>query len=273
MPIVIRPNASIAIVISSAANDDALRHVAEDAGVAVFPSISEARTHAAQYILHREAHGLELLGPDEKPGTGVRSDFAALDIRTGAGNCSRQQPLGRAIGKQSLAVIDATAGLGYDTILLACMGCRVTAIERSPIVAALLEDGLARARNLPGWPEIVDRVVVRTGDAKNILRQLDTNPDAVYIDPMFPPKRKAALPPKRIRVVREIVGDDEDAADLLHMARQRSRRVVVKRPSHAPPIAEDRSHTVKTKMVRYDVYIQAEADSPRRATEGHGAEQ
>jgi 16S rRNA (guanine1516-N2)-methyltransferase len=42
-------------------------------------------------------------------------------------------------------VIDGTAGLGKDAFVLAGLGCKVTLVERHPVVVALLADGLARA--------------------------------------------------------------------------------------------------------------------------------
>src|SRR5688572_20080391 len=60
----------------------------------------------------------------------------------------RGQPIARAIGLKPgvkpPSVIDATAGLGRDAFVLACLGCEVTLLERSPTVAALLRDALER---------------------------------------------------------------------------------------------------------------------------------
>jgi 16S rRNA (guanine1516-N2)-methyltransferase len=85
---------------------------------------------------------------------------------------------------------------------------------------------------------------------------MDPRPDAVYIDPMFPPKRKtSALPPRSIRLVRVVVGDDEDAADLLQVAlATAAKRVVVKRPNHAPPLLDNPVASYKGKLARFDVY-------------------
>jgi 16S rRNA (guanine1516-N2)-methyltransferase len=251
----------MAVVVGT--NDEALRRTADGGGVPVFRTIDEARESGAQYILRRGDAGLELLGPDDQPGQGVRSDFTGFDLRVATGNRSRRQPLGRAIGKDTESIVDATAGLGYDSILLAAMGCRVTAVERLPILAALFEDGLRRALELPQWVDIIDRIRLVVADAKEYLQHVESPPDAIYLDPMFPPKRKAALPPKRIRMVREIVGDDDDAVELLATARRTARRVVVKRPSHAPPVAEDRSQKIETKLVRYDVYVAGNGAKPR----------
>ena len=47
-------------------------------------------------------------------------------------------------------IVDATAGLGQDAFMLVNYGCQVTMIERSPVIAALLQDGIERAKDLEG---------------------------------------------------------------------------------------------------------------------------
>lgn len=154
-------------------------------------------------------------------------------------------------------VIDATAGLGRDAFVLACVGCKVTLVERNPIVCALLEDGLTRAYQ---DAEIGDfmRERMLLADVRSITEL--TQPqlvDAVYLDPMYPHKQKSALVKKEMRVFQHLVGADLDADHLLLPAKQLARkRVVVKRPDYAPFLAEqhpDFSHT--TKNHRFDIYL------------------
>lgn len=191
---------------------------------------------------------------------GVAVDFGQLDARTLAGHGSKEQPIMRAFGHETRTIVDATAGLGQDAALLACMGFQVTAVERSPVIAALLEDGLRRAMDDERLRDrLRDRLTVIHGDARAILPTISAapgGPDSVYIDPMFPPKRKkSALPSRGIRLVRAVVGEDEDAADLLQIAlKTATRRVVVKRPNHAPPLGEKPSVSYKGKLARFDVY-------------------
>ncbi|NOZ11209.1 MAG: class I SAM-dependent methyltransferase [Gammaproteobacteria bacterium] len=170
----------------------------------------------------------------------------------------RHQPLAKAIGRSVTTVVDATAGLGQDSFLIAGYGPRVIAMERSPIVAALLNDGLRRGREQnAATARIVDRISLQQGDAQSLLPLLQPPPDVVYIDPMFPPKRrKSALAKKEIRTLRTLVGDDSDAHKLLQVAcAVARRRVVVKRPDHAPPLAPNPTVSHKGKLVRYDVYV------------------
>jgi 16S rRNA (guanine1516-N2)-methyltransferase len=186
----------------------------------------------------------------------VQVDFSHLDLRPYSANLSRRQPLARAFGKKTRVIVDATAGYAQDALLLALMGFRVTAIERSPVVAALARDGLQRlaaqtGTTLSGRLELVD------GDARVLLPVIAPRPDAIYLDPMFPPKRrKSAAVKKEMRLLRELVGDDTDAPELLEISRGIARdRVVVKRPDDAPPLAPDPDMSLTGKLVRYDVYL------------------
>jgi 16S rRNA (guanine1516-N2)-methyltransferase len=156
------------------------------------------------------------------------------------------------------SVVDATAGLGQDAFVLAWKGCRVTAIERSPITAALLQDGLQRAMRAPELEVTIrDRLRLIIGDARSVLKDLpdDLVPDVVYLDPMYPARSKSALGRKEMAILRRVVGHDEDAAELLEVARTVVRRhVVVKRMHHAPPLALQPTRVYTGKTTRYDVY-------------------
>ena len=216
-----------------------------------------------------EAAHLTLTDTSGKLGGAVYVDFnngkAEHRRRFGGG---RGQPLAKAIGLKSGAnptVIDATAGLGKDAFVLACLGAQVMMIERSPILAALLEDGLGRASHDPELKTIVtDRMNMVSANAIKWLTSLPTeqHPDVVYMDPMYPHRNKSALVKKEMRVLRELVGDDDDASQLLHAALGcAKRRVAVKRPKTAPvlngTILNNRkpSSTVESKNTRYDIYV------------------
>jgi 16S rRNA (guanine1516-N2)-methyltransferase len=139
------------------------------------------------------------------------------------------------------------------------MGCSVIAVERSPVLGALVHDGLARARaeGPPAVRTIVERIKLVVADARQVLAGLrgTSAPEVVYLDPMYPPRKKAALPKKEMRICRRLVGDDTDVGELLAVARGvTQRRVVVKRPRHAPPLAPSPAMTFAGKQVRYDVY-------------------
>jgi 16S rRNA (guanine1516-N2)-methyltransferase len=85
---------------------------------------------------------------------------------------------------------------------------------------------------------------------------VDEFPEVVYLDPMFPPKKKSALVKIEMRVLRQLVGDDEDAAVLFESAARVARkRVVVKRMRLAPELVPNPTIVFEGKTTRYDVYL------------------
>jgi len=208
--------------------------------------------------LARRADGaLSLCAAGDNAERGVTVEFADLRRRGRAFGLPKHDPLRRAIGDRARSVADATAGLGRDAFLLAASGFAVTAIERSDLMLALLRDGLARAMLDPEVRDAIgNRLQLASGDARAVLPTLAPRPDVVSLDPMFPHRSKTALAKKSIRLVRAAVGDDLDATDLFTAARAAARdRVVVKRSDDAPPLAPNPSFSIRSKLVRYDIYL------------------
>lgn len=177
-------------------------------------------------------------------------------------NLTTKQPLAKAVGiKPGFRpdIIDATAGLGQDSFVLACLGCKVVMVERSPIIHALLTDGMKRAAQSETiFPIVSKNITTVCMDSSIYLKNLSSSPHTVYMDPMYPHNPKAALNKKDMRIVREIVGDDDDSEKLLQNALACAHnRVVVKRPKRAEAIAiaTKPSHTIAMKNSRFDVYM------------------
>ena len=147
--------------------------------------------------------------------------------------------------------------LGRDAFVFAQLGCEVSLIERQPIIAALLADGLERARFDAEVAPIVQRMHLHPGNAIAEMRTwTGETRQVIYLDPMFPHRDKSALVKKEMRVFRPLVGDDDDAPQLLAAALAlASHRVVVKRPRKAPCIeGRTPSYTLEGKSSRFDIY-------------------
>ena len=194
----------------------------------------------------------------------LRVDFAsgALTYRRARGG-DRHQGLGRAAGKPDPAyaptLIDATGGLGKDGFILAHLGWQVTLLERSPVLAWLLADGVARGRVDASASPVCQRMRVWHGEAMDYLDQLPAagRPQVVYLDPMYPPHRSSALPGREMQYLRRLLGDDPPDYRLLAAACRAARgRVVVKRPAGAPPLpGPSPSHAIRLGQTRFDVYL------------------
>ena len=173
---------------------------------------------------------------------------------------SRKHALARAAGfarGHVPTIVDATAGLGRDAFLLASSGAQVTLLERSPQVHELLRDALARAAaEGPELAAVIARMTLMLGDARDLLPGLRA--DAVIVDPMHPPRTNSAVVKQEMRQLRELVGADPDALELMQAALAADcRRVVLKWPLRAQPLAGLRkpSHSITGKTVRYDVFM------------------
>jgi len=214
-------------------------------------------------------NGLSLQQGGVKPGkkrTQVQVDFSqgAVAHRRKFGG-GQGQDIAKAIGVTAYkpSVIDATAGLGRDSFVLATLGCDVTAFERQPVIAALLADGLSRGANDAEISDIIERISLHHGTSHELLKpasDISDMVDVVYLDPMFEhdEKNKAQVK-KDMQAFRQVVGQDTDADDLLSRAMACARcRVVVKRARKARPLADvEPTYALVGKANRFDVYVKA----------------
>lgn len=214
-----------------------------------------------QAVLQFTEQGLQLQQTGRKPPGPVWVDFVTGAVahrrKFGGGN---GQMIAKAVGiKQGIrpAVLDATAGLGRDAFVIATLGCDVTLLERSPIIHALLEDGLNRARGDADVADIAERMHLVAADSCDWLKQAEPDSfDVLYLDPMFPHSNKSAQVKKEMLLFQTVVGEDLDDSDLLSSALPIAEyRVVVKRPRKAPAIEGNTfSHQLLGKSTRYDIY-------------------
>jgi 16S rRNA (guanine1516-N2)-methyltransferase len=190
----------------------------------------------------------------------------------------RGQAIAKAVGLKSgvtPSILDTTAGLAGDAFVLATLGCPIILIERSPVLFLLIDDAVQRAALSERFQtilrqgfhlinmdanEYISTALISTsiktdeiGDSK--IAQV-TPPDVIYIDPMYPERKKSALVKKDMQILQRLHGQDDSAADLLENALLFARkRVVVKRPVNAETLNERIPNTcIKSKKTRYDIY-------------------
>ena len=206
--------------------------------------------------LREDERGLALVGD----GLELRCDFSRSLPRLRASNLHREL-LVRAARVRGLdeapRVVDATAGLGEDSVLLAAAGMQVTLVEREPMLAALLRDGLQRAARQPELAPIVSRMRLIEGDSVEVLASLDERPHVVYLDPMFPAKRKQAATNKKLQLIQQLELPCANEEELLGAALAvHPRKVVIKRPLKGPCLAGAKpSGSLRGKVVRYDIVV------------------
>lgn len=129
-------------------------------------------------------------------------------------------------------------------------------LEREPVLAALLEDGLKR---LHGNQHMSLNLELLGSDARTYLKALApaAYPDVIYLDPMHPAREKSAKVKKDLYALQALLGADDDALSLLEIAQARTcGRVVVKWPARLPALLKP-DYAVEGKTVRFDVYLTA----------------
>lgn len=233
-----------------------------------------------QFFLQLTHRHLQLLQTDKQSPGPIYIDFCSGQIahrRLFGGG--KGQTIAKAAGLQkepSLLILDATAGMGKDAFVFASLGAEVILIERSPISAALLTDALHRAAEDEAISDIIKRMSFVFADARELIAaeinesasqnnplqfnksvKLKAIPDVIYLDPMFPHRKKSALVKKEMLAFQHLIGDDNDSNELLSISRQLAKkRVVVKRPIKAPYLdAQKPSLSMNMKKHRFDIYL------------------
>lgn len=251
-------------ILSVVANENA---VAESfANEHRLPMAVELLSVKTPYCLCFDERGVSLVQQHGRKSIETRVDFVAgvkaHRRRFGGG---KSQAIAKAVGlnrARHLSILDATAGMGDDAFVLATLGCTVIMIERSPVVRLLLEDSLVRARIFAEQEDqellaILNRMTLLKGDSQYLL-QSNTLPEVqvVYLDPMFPQRKKSAEVKKEMQFFHDIVGTDTDADMLLAAALEKAtHRVVVKRPKMSPCLAgREPGYQLVGKSGRFDVY-------------------
>lgn len=229
--------------------------------------MAAAEESTCDYLLHYTETHLQLEQPNTRIGA-VYVDFSGGKVghrfRHGGG---KGQLIAKAVGLNKglpPRVMDLTAGLGRDAFVLASLGCHVEMVERSPVVAALLQDGLQRAQSAAEIAAVVARMSLVVAEGAQHLQQFEgVPPEVCYLDPMYPHSKKSALPGKEMLLFRAVVGEDADAASLLaHACGVATKRVVVKRPRKAEYLGgQPPDFQLGGKSTRYDIYL------PNRAKE------
>lgn len=153
--------------------------------------------------------------------------------------------------------IDATAGMGEDSFLLAACGYRVTLFEQNPVIAALLRDALRRAKKHLALREIAERMQLVEGNSIELMPKLLDRADLIYLDPMFPARQKSGLIGKKLQLIQKLEQPCFEEAELLNAALQiRSKKIVIKRPLKGPFLAgREPGYSIRGKAIRYDCIV------------------
>ena len=188
-------------------------------------------------------------------------DFCQGSLATRLNKVGKNQHLAKAcLVSQKPVILDLTAGWGRDAAILASLGASVMMLERNPLQALLLEDGMRRLK-LSGIELSQHLNLVHSGAVDHLSGLSEEQiPDVVYFDPMHPERDKAALVKKDMQVLQQTIGEDEDKRQVAEFALAcTKKRLVIKWPRKKAPLLEKPQFSLVGKTIRYDIYFLPES--------------
>lgn len=213
--------------------------------------------------LVQEEDGLKLVGS----GMTLMADFREMLPRIKQSNLERELLVKAARIKSTpqgtrLHVLDATAGFGEDSLLLAAAGFQVELYEYDAVIAALLRDALVRAEKLPQLAETVARMTLHEESSIEAMQRLaalprEELPEVIYLDPMFPERKKSGMIGKKFQLLQRLEQPCDDEAALFDAAKGlKPKKLIVKRPLKGPYLAGEKpDYGYEGKAIRYDCYV------------------
>ena len=224
-------------------------------GSDIAKSLSEkfSGTDDAPMTLSFDSDGLSLISD----GKILRGDFTKM--------INRIKP--QTIGSELLAkaakikdagdkiyAVDATAGLGEDSLILAAAGFYVKMYEQNPVIYELLCDAKRRAEDDSFLVNIVSRMEIFNANSIEAMGSLDFCPDIILLDPMFPERQKSALVKNKLQVIQSLEMPCANEVDMLYAATMaKPKRIVIKRPPKGEFLASVKpDYSISGKAVRFD---------------------
>ena len=238
-------NNAIALIVCPGADPETAARLA-----ACFPAAQPAEENLH---LRLDGEGLALVSGGQE----LRGDFTRMLSRV-QGDAWQRELLARAAKLKNvegpLTAVDATAGLGEDSLVLAAAGYAVRMYEQNPVIYQLLRDAVERAKWTPELADIAARMTVLHGDSAAAMAAMDTPPDVILLDPMFPARQKSALVKKKLQMIQQLEFPCTNEAELLlAAAKARPRRLIIKRPPKGPFLAGVKpDYSISGKAVRFD---------------------
>ena len=146
-----------------------------------------------------------------------------------------------------LSILDPFAGFGLDGLLLAYHGHHLTLVEQETAIWLMLREFAA---TLGLTPKLYHQ------EATQFMVQATSTWDVVYLDPMFPARRKRALPNLGLQHLRLLAkGEGVDLQSCLSRACELANQRVVFKQRLKDPVIGRPSHQLKGQAVRFDVYL------------------
>lgn len=245
-------NKQLVLYVDKNANIEKAKNIAERLNIEIITNNKEK----FDILLSMDESGLALVSDNMK----LYGDFSKSIKRLKQSNLQKEMLI-HAVKikgeKENLIAIDATAGLGEDSILLGAYGYNVELYEKNPIISELLKDAMERAEKISELKDIIGRMKVHNEDSIIAMQNLKYKPDIILLDPMFPERTKSALIKKKFQILHKIENPCSDENEMLSSAiKANPKKLVIKRPLKGEYLAGVKpDYSLKGSSIRYDCII------------------
>ena len=188
----------------------------------------------------------------------IRLDFVETFSRFKQG---KQKPFSNLLKKvfgKPKEIIDLTCGFAEDSLILVFFGHKVISLERNPVMAALLENALSRARNDDEFGELFKSSLdIKFCSASKFIEENDLSNKWLYFDPMFGDQSgKKSLSSKRMQFLSQFAGSDEDWKSVFNSCLQSKAKSLIFKHSNKAPMPEIKpNEVIMGKTVRFDKHL------------------
>ena len=185
-----------------------------------------------------------------------------IDIQKGAlgwrlARAQHETHLKKAIGKtdRPLRILDATAGLLGDSMIMLALGHSVTAYEQSKILYTMLNYQLNQLSETDSNSlnfQLINSNVCETNLSEESF-------DVIYFDPMYPEDKASSARRsdlKKVNSILEIEGLASDPEPTFTYLRSIPKtKLIVKRPLKVDAFKGSINYQITGKSVRFDIYL------------------
>jgi 16S rRNA (guanine1516-N2)-methyltransferase len=187
----------------------------------------------------------------------LKPDFLKGSINYRLQRAQHEKHLKKAIGKnkEPQLILDGTAGLLSDTLILLSLGHKVIACEQSKYIYLLVSDAVRRA---VGQLDFLENLILVNQNSIDVYLKKE-NIDIVYLDPLFPQDKKQLKRSKSIYALRDILKLEKIATNddklFIKFNELKPKKIILKRPLKSEIIYNTPNYQVKGKSTRFDIYI------------------
>ena len=209
-------------------------------------------------FLHYDESGLSFIVDPQDLKKRNQIDFLKGKLGWRLKRSQHESNLKKALGKSNapLNIFDATPGFLSDAMIFLSLGHKVYAVEQSEIIYSLVKDAIRRAST-----ELVflKNLEFSCGNSLEKYSELESLPDVIYLDPMYPILKKNQKKSSHIETITFILKEERIECNneglIEGFFKKKYQKIILKRPLKFKKKYSNINYQVKGSTTRFDIYL------------------